>query len=145
MSVGPGAQVIPAPEAGDSLLNAIRFDTQGLVATVVQQIDTGQVLMLTWMNRAAVARTLSTGQAHYFSRSRGFQWQKGETSGFTQQVVEIRLDCDGDALLLLVRQTGVACHSGRMSCWYFTVRDGRLAVMNEPEVDPAVMVLESFH
>ncbi len=60
-------------------------------------------------------------------------------------MVEIRLDCDGDALLLLVRQTGVACHAGRMSCWYFTVRDGRLAVISEPEVDPAVMVMESFH
>lgn len=122
---GPGAQVIPAPEAGENLLNAIRFDEQGLVPAVVQQID--------------------TGQAHYFSRSRGFQWHKGEHSGFTQKVVEIRLDCDGDSLLLLVRQNGVACHSGRMSCWYFTVRDGRLAVMTEPEIDPAVMAQESHH
>ncbi len=142
---GPGAQVIPAPEAGENLLNAIRFDEQGLVPAVVQQIDTGHVLMLGWMNRAALARTLNTGQAHYFSRSRGFQWHKGEHSGFTQKVVEIRLDCDGDSLLLLVRQNGVACHSGRMSCWYFTVRDGRLAVMTEPEIDPAVMAQESHH
>lgn len=115
MSAGPGAETIPAPEAGESLLNSIRFDDNGLVPAVVQQIDTGHVLMLGWMNRAALARTLNTGQAHYFSRSRGFQWHKGENSGFTQQVVEIRLDCDGDSLLLLVRQNGVACHSGRLS------------------------------
>jgi phosphoribosyl-AMP cyclohydrolase len=145
--VGPGGQYghTPAPEPGTSLLNAIQFDANGLVPTVVQQIDSGLVLMLGWMNRAAIARTLATGQAHYWSRSRGFQWMKGENSGFTQQVVEIRLDCDGDALLLLVRQKGVACHSGRMSCWHFTVQDGKLVMLSEPEVDPAVMVHESSH
>lgn len=134
-----------APEAGATLANAIKFNEAGLVAVVVQQVGSGQVLMLGWMNRAAVARTLATGEAHYFSRSRGFQWHKGENSGFTQRVIEIRLDCDGDALLLLVQQKGVACHTGRMSCWYYTVRDGKLAVMTEPEVDPAVMAAESAH
>ena len=142
---GPGAEHRPAPEAGEALLNVIRFDENGLVPAVVQQADTGHVLMLGWMNRAAIARTLNTGQAHYWSRSRGFQWHKGEQSGFTQQVVEIRLDCDGDSLLLLVRQNGVACHSGRKSCWYSTVRDGRIAVMTEPDVDPAIMQHESHH
>lgn len=112
---------------------------------VVQQVDSGQVLMLAWMNRAALARTLATGEAHFFSRSRGFQWHKGESSGFTQRVIEIRLDCDGDALLLLVQQKGVACHTGRMSCWFFTVRDGKLVAISEPEVDPATMASESHH
>ena len=78
---GPGAEDRPAPEAGEALLNAIRFDEHGLVPAVVQQIDTGHVLMLGWMNRAAIARTLNTGEAHYWSRSRGFQWHKGEQIG----------------------------------------------------------------
>ena len=145
--VGPGGQYghAPPPEVGSGLINAIQFDANGLVPAVVQQIDSGHVLMLGWINRAAIARTLATGNAHYWSRSRGFQWMKGEHSGFTQQVVEIRLDCDGDALLLLVRQKGVACHSGTMSCWHFTVRDGNLAVLSKPEVDPALMEHESSH
>lgn len=135
----------PPPEVGALLLNAIRFDDNGLVPAVVQQVDSGIVLMLGWMNRAAVARTLATGEAHYFSRSRGFQWHKGETSGFTQHVVEIRLDCDGDAVLLLVRQKGVACHTGRMSCWFHSVRDGKITVLSEPEINPANMKDESVH
>ncbi len=135
----------PAPEVGAALANAIKFNEAGLVAVVVQQVGSGQVLMLGWMNRAAVARTLATGEAHFFSRIRGFQWHKGETSGYTQRVIEIRLDCDGDALLLLVQQKGVACHTGRMSCWHYTVRDGKLAVMTEPEVDPSLMASESAH
>ncbi len=135
----------PAPEAGAALANAIKFNEAGLVAVVVQQVGSGQVLMLGWMNRAAVARTLATGEAHYFSRTRGFQWHKGETSGYTQRVIEIRLDCDGDALLLLVQQKGVACHTGRLSCWYYTVRDGKLAAMTEPEEDPTIMAAESAH
>ncbi|MSP20668.1 MAG: phosphoribosyl-AMP cyclohydrolase [Alphaproteobacteria bacterium] len=133
------------PEVGSTLANAIQFNEAGLVPVVVQQVDSGQVLMLAWMNRAALARTLATGEAHFFSRSRGFQWHKGESSGFTQRVIEIRLDCDGDALLLLVQQKGVACHTGRMSCWFFTVRDGKLVAISEPEVDPATMASESHH
>jgi phosphoribosyl-AMP cyclohydrolase len=93
--------------------------------------------MLAWMNREAVTATLATGQAHFYSRSRQAQWRKGESSGQVQQVNEIRLDCDGDALLLIVEQTGVACHTGRRSCWFNTVREGRIAVISEPDVDPA--------
>jgi phosphoribosyl-AMP cyclohydrolase len=135
----------PALEPGSTLSNAIKFNEAGLVPAVVQQVDSGQVLMLGWMNRAAVARTLATGEAHFFSRARGFQWQKGESSGFTQRVLEIRLDCDGDALLLIVQQKGVACHTGRMSCWHYTVRDGKVALLTEPEIDPATMASESAH
>jgi len=127
---------VPPPPSGAALIDAIRWDRDGLVPAVVQQHDSGLVLMLAWMNRAAVEATLATGEAHYYSRSRQAQWRKGESSGQVQQVREIRLDCDGDALLLLVRQVGVACHTGRRSCWFNTVRDGRIAVLVEPEIDP---------
>ena len=95
---------VPPPPSGAALIDAIRWDRDGLVPAVVQQHDSGLVLMLAWMNRAAVEATLATGEAHYYSRSRQAQWRKGESSGQVQQVREIRLDCDGDALLLLVRQ-----------------------------------------
>ncbi len=101
-----------------ALLDAIAFDAQGLVPAIAQQFDTGEVLMLAWMDRAAVAETLATRRACYYSRSRGRQWRKGETSGQIQRLVELRLDCDGDSVLLLVDQHGVACHTGRRSCFY---------------------------
>ena len=100
------------------LLDQISFGPNGLIAAIAQQHDTGEVLMLAWMNRAAVAETLATRQVCYWSRSRQSLWRKGETSGHTQRLVEARLDCDGDALLLLVDQTGVACHTGARSCFY---------------------------
>src|SRR5260370_29315203 len=90
----------------DELLAALRFDAEGLVAAIAQQHDTGEVLMLAWMSREAVAETLATGQVCYFSRSRGKLWRKGETSGQVQRLVELRVDCDGDTLLLLVDQSG---------------------------------------
>ena len=107
-----------------ALLEQIRFDAAGLVAAVAQQHDTGEVLMLAWMNRDAVAETLATGQVCYWSRSRGALWRKGETSGQTQRLVELRVDCDGDTLLLRVDQHGVACHTGHRSCFYRAARDG---------------------
>lgn len=117
-----------------ALLDAIAFDAAGLVPAVAQQFDTGEVLMLAWMNRAAVAETLSTGQVCYFSRSRGALWRKGETSGQTQRLVELRLDCDGDALLVLVDQHGVACHTGRRDCFYRAARDDGWAEIAGPVV-----------
>ena len=101
-----------------ALLDDIRFDAAGLVAAVAQQHDTGEVLMLAWMNRDAVRETLATGRVCYWSRSRGALWRKGETSGQTQRLIELRVDCDGDALLLRVDQHGVACHTGHRSCFY---------------------------
>lgn len=95
-----------------------KFDASGLVAAIAQDAETGEVLMLAWMNAEALARTLETGRATYWSRSRGEIWVKGETSGHTQEVVEVRVDCDQDAVLLKVRQTGGACHTGRESCFY---------------------------
>ena len=94
-----------------------RFDANGLVAVVAQQWDTGEVLMLAWMDAEALRRTRETGRATYWSRSRQEYWVKGDTSGNAQHVREIRLDCDGDAILLLVDQEGVACHTGRRSCF----------------------------
>jgi phosphoribosyl-AMP cyclohydrolase len=107
-----------------ALLEAIAFNADGLVPVVAQQFDTGEVLMLAWMNRKAVIETLATGQVCYFSRSRNRLWRKGETSGHTQRLVELRLDCDGDALLALVDQTGPACHTGRRDCFFRAAREG---------------------
>ena len=108
------------------ILAAIRFDPRGLVPGIAQQHDTGEVLMLAWMNREAVEETLATGRVCYFCRSRGGLWRKGETSGQVQHLVELRLDCDGDTLLPLVDQTGVACHTGRRNCFFRALRDGAL-------------------
>ncbi|MBO6688498.1 MAG: phosphoribosyl-AMP cyclohydrolase [Henriciella sp.] len=95
-----------------------KFNADGLIAAIAQDADTGDVLMLAWMNEAALRATIDTGRGTYWSRSRQALWIKGETSGHTQAVVEIRVDCDQDAVLLKVRQTGGACHTGRASCFY---------------------------
>ena len=111
----------------------------GLLPAVAQDADTGQVLMLAWMNREAVEETLATGRACYFSRSRGGLWRKGETSGQVQRLMGLRLDCDGDALLALVDQHGVACHTGRRSCFFRALRDGELAPIAAPLADPGAL------
>ncbi|MGY5882137.1 phosphoribosyl-AMP cyclohydrolase [Modestobacter lacusdianchii] len=111
-----------APSAGPRLdpevATLLRRDPAGLVAAVAQQHDTGEVLMVAWMDDEALRRTLTTGRATYWSRSREEYWAKGETSGHRQWVREVRLDCDGDALLLLVDQEGPACHTGERSCFH---------------------------
>jgi phosphoribosyl-AMP cyclohydrolase / phosphoribosyl-ATP pyrophosphohydrolase len=99
----------------------IRYDEGGLVPVVAQDADTGEVLMLAYASREAVARTVETGEAHYYSRSRGELWHKGSTSGNTQKVIEVRLDCDGDALLYRVEPAGPACHTGERSCFFTTL------------------------
>ncbi len=118
------------------LLAAIAFDRDGLVAAVAQQHDTGEVLMVAWMNRAAVEATLAEGRAVYWSRSRLKLWRKGEESGQTQALVDFLIDCDGDTLLLKVDQTGVACHTGRRNCFFRAVRSGKLETIAEIVVDP---------
>jgi phosphoribosyl-AMP cyclohydrolase len=127
----------------ETLLAAIHFDAAGLVAAIAQQHDTGEVLMVAWMNRDAVRETLASGRAVYWSRSRCALWRKGETSGQIQRVIAIRLDCDGDALLLRVDQTGVACHTGRRSCFFREVRDGEWAVIAGVEIDPETLYGQS--
>ncbi len=99
----------------------LRYDARGLIPAVVQDATTGAVLMVAWMNAAALRRTQATGEAHFWSRSRGELWHKGATSGNVQRVREIRYDCDGDTLLLLVDPAGPACHTGAMSCFYRTL------------------------
>jgi len=128
-----------APAAIAEVLTAIAFDADGLVPVIAQQHDTGEVLMMAWMNREAIAETLRTGQACYWSRSRNRLWRKGEKSGQSQRLVELRIDCDNDTVLLLVDQTGVACHTGRRSCFFRAVRDGRLEIISEVEIDPETL------
>jgi phosphoribosyl-AMP cyclohydrolase len=120
----------------DAVLDAIAFDANGLVPAIAQQYDTGEVLMMAWMNREAVAETLATGRVCYFSRSRQRLWRKGETSGQFQHLVELRVDCDGDAVLVLVRQDGVACHTGRRNCFFRAARDGVLVEIADPVISP---------
>jgi phosphoribosyl-ATP pyrophosphohydrolase/phosphoribosyl-AMP cyclohydrolase len=96
----------------------IQWDEQGLVPAIVQDARTGQVLTLAYMNQLALEKSISTGETHFWSRSRSEMWHKGATSGNTQRIVEIRYDCDGDALLLLVEPRGPACHTGQQSCFY---------------------------
>jgi phosphoribosyl-AMP cyclohydrolase len=115
----------------EAVLAVLRFNADGLVAAVAQQHDTGEVLMLAWMNEDAVRETLTTRRVCYWSRSRHALWRKGETSGQTQHLIELRVDCDGDALLLLVDQKGAACHTGQRSCFHRAARDGGLVTIAE--------------
>ena len=126
-------------EAIECALAEIRFDRDGLVPAVAQQHDTGEVLMLAWMNRDAVRASLSEGRACYWSRTRQRLWRKGETSGQVQLLRELRLDCDGDALLLLVDQQGVACHTGRRSCFFRGWRDSAWVGLAEPLIAPETL------
>lgn len=118
----------------DALLDAIAFDEQGLVPAIAQQHDSGEVLMVAWMNRDAVIESATSGRVCYWSRSRGRLWRKGETSGQHQRLVEMRLDCDGDCLMLLVDQTGMACHTGRRTCFFRAWRDGAWREIEMPAV-----------
>ena len=109
----------------NALLNAVKWDANGLVCAIAQDVHTKRVLMVAWMNAEALEQTVATGFAHYYSRSRQKQWMKGEESGHTQQVHELRLDCDGDAIVMQIEQKGgISCHTGRQSCFYQVWRDG---------------------
>tara|TARA_R110002020_G_scaffold337146_2_gene552639 strand:+ start:531 stop:911 length:381 start_codon:yes stop_codon:yes gene_type:complete len=110
----------------------LKFNDQGLVPAIAQDHGTGDVLMMAWMNAESVAQTLATGNVTYWSRSRSSFWVKGESSGHVQKLVEIRVDCDRDCLLLLVDQVGPACHTNRQSCFYTAVRDGEEVEIMEP-------------
>jgi phosphoribosyl-AMP cyclohydrolase len=131
-------------QLGDSLpwpqvLANLKLNSDGLIPAIAQQHDTKEVLMMAWMNREALSETLATGRVCYWSRSRQALWRKGESSGQVQHLKDARLDCDGDTLLLLVDQTGPACHTGRKSCFYNAIRDDRVEVIAEPDIDPAVL------
>jgi phosphoribosyl-AMP cyclohydrolase len=110
---------------------SLKFDAHGLMPAIAQSED-GEVLMLAWMNAESLAATLATGEVTYWSRSRRELWRKGATSGHVQRLVELRLDCDRDCLLVVVRQTGPACHTGHRSCFFTAVRGGEELVLGEP-------------
>ncbi|CAK7192418.1 Phosphoribosyl-AMP cyclohydrolase [Commensalibacter sp. Nvir] len=122
-----------------ALLLEIKFNQDKLVAAIAQQVDSKEVLMMAWMNEESIIETLTTHQVCYYSRSRKKLWRKGETSGQTQTLIEMRLDCDGDALLLIVNQKGVACHTGRRSCFYRAYRENKLVVIDKPQIEPTLL------
>lgn len=115
-----------------SWIDTISFDDRGLVPVIAQDAGTGEVLMLAWATAEALRLTAGTGRAHYWSRSRGALWRKGETSGHAQQVVEVRVDCDADAVLYRVRQTGPACHTGERSCFHRSAYGEELVAAGDP-------------
>jgi phosphoribosyl-AMP cyclohydrolase len=123
-------------DAIERALAEIKFDADGLVPAIAQQHDTGEILMVAWMNREAVRVTLAEGRACYWSRSRQALWRKGETSNQVQILKEFRLDCDSDTVLLLVEQAGVACHTGRRNCFFRAWRDGGWVEIAQPLVTP---------
>ncbi|WP_417242762.1 phosphoribosyl-AMP cyclohydrolase [Celeribacter sp.] len=113
---------------------SLKFDDKGLIPAIAQDAASGEVLMMAWMNADAVAMTLKTGKVTYWSRSRQAFWIKGETSGHVQELVDFRYDCDSDCLLVMVNQTGPACHTNRRSCFYRAVRAGETVELSDPMV-----------
>ncbi|ODM43763.1 phosphoribosyl-AMP cyclohydrolase [Cereibacter johrii] len=113
---------------------SLTFDARGLIPAVAQDHATGEVLMMAWMNAEAVARTIETGRVTYWSRSRQAFWVKGESSGHVQRLIELRIDCDRDCLLLLIEQEGPACHTNRRSCFYTALREGEERIVLDPMV-----------
>lgn len=118
------------------VLDGLPYNADGLIPAIAQQFDSMEVLMMAWMNRAAIEETLHTGRVCYWSRSRQAYWRKGESSGQVQELKAMRFDCDGDTILLLVDQTGPACHTGRRNCFYNVVEGDRVIVDAEPLIDP---------
>ena len=116
----------------EPFLQQLTFNEHGLIPAIAQQHDSGEILMMAWMNRASILETLREGQVCYWSRSRQAYWRKGESSGHRQQLKSLRADCDGDALLLLVDQTGPACHTNRRSCFFFEVDEQQVTVLGDP-------------
>lgn len=130
----------------DQWLDEVKWNADGLTPAVVQDHDSGKVLMVAWMNREALAETVRTGKAVYWSRSRGRLWRKGEASGHVQTIRELRLDCDADCLLLRVDQTGgIACHTGRQSCFFSRLEQGVWRPVDPVLRDPAEIYGDSGH
>jgi phosphoribosyl-AMP cyclohydrolase len=127
---------LPNDATIEQALSKIEFDKDGLVPAIAQQHDTGEVLMMAWMNAESIRETLATGRVCYWSRSRGKLWRKGESSGQEQALKALRIDCDGDTLLLQVDQTGVACHTGRRTCFFTEVGADGLNEVSAVEIDP---------
>lgn len=125
------------PAGASNWLDSVHWDEHGLIPAIAQDADSGAILMVAWMNREALALTASEGRAVYWSRSRRKLWRKGEDSGHVQQLRELRLDCDGDVIVLKVTQLGgIACHTGRASCFYRVLRDGSWQTVEPVLKDP---------
>jgi phosphoribosyl-AMP cyclohydrolase len=112
-------------------VGSLNWDARGLIPAIAQSVA-GEVLMLAWMNAESLGKTIATSEVHYWSRSRGELWRKGATSGHVQKLVELRIDCDRDAILVIVEQTGPACHTNRPACFFTAVRDGVEVVLTDP-------------
>lgn len=131
--------------SANSLISAIRWDGDGLVPAIVQDVETGAVLMMAWMDADAVRNTIASGETHFYSRSRRASWHKGGTSGHVQQVESIHIDCDADVLLIQARQVGGACHEGYRSCFFRRLGpDGVLEVTESPVFDPKTTYVEKL-
>ena len=125
-----------SPKTAVTIAAKLSYNADGLVPAIAQQTGSGEILMMAWMNQEAVVETLTTGRVCYFSRSRGKLWRKGESSGQVQTLTDFRWDCDGDTVLLMVDQKGVACHTGRHNCFFNAVRDDKAQVIADVEIDP---------
>ncbi len=131
-----------SPVKSSDAIAALKYNDAGLIPAIAQQHDTGEVLMMAWMNQASIEETLKTGRVCYWSRSRQAYWRKGESSGQIQLLKELRIDCDADTLLIKVDQTGPACHTGRRSCFYQVIEGDHVVIDAEPLIDPAELYKE---
>lgn len=125
-----------SPETAAAIAAQLVYNADGLIPAIAQQVGSGEVLMMAWMNQDAVVETLATGRVCYFSRSRGKLWRKGESSGQVQTLSDFRWDCDGDTVLLQVEQKGVACHTGRHNCFFNAVRGDKAEIIADVEINP---------
>lgn len=130
------SQTLGSKEELDASLSQLKYNQDGLIPAIAQQHDTGEVLMMAWMNRQSIEETLQTGQVCYWSRSRNSYWRKGESSGNQQKLITMAADCDGDTLLLKVEQIGAACHTGRRDCFYNGIDQDGLTINSDPIQDP---------
>jgi len=121
-------------QSAEQAIDNLRFNANGLIPAIAQQYDSGEVLMMAWMNKTSIAESLSTNRVCYWSRSRQAYWRKGESSGHIQKLIEMRADCDGDSLLLLVDQSGPACHTHRNNCFYVSIDKDNARIIADPEV-----------
>ena len=123
----------------DDVLESLTYNEDGLIPAIAQQYESGEVLMMAWMNRASIEETLQTGRVCYWSRSRQAYWRKGESSGQVQNLKSMAFDCDGDTILLKVDQTGPACHTGRRSCFFHRVDGEQVVIDSDPIIDPEIL------
>ena len=126
-------------------IGKVKFDPKGLVTAIAQEYSTGAVLMLAYMNKEALELTLQTGYAHYFSRSKQRIWKKGESSNHTQEIVDVLLDCDSDTIVLKVNQNGVACHTGRRSCFFTSIKEDKVIIDQEVNTDAIYGVVDTLY